>query len=471
LLPFTTLGWPDATRDLEAFYPTSLLITGFDILFFWVARMIMMGCHFMMPPHRPEKRQTTWGQAPSLVQQSAKDLAASVPYKEVYIHALVRDAERQKMSKTKGNVLDPIEVIEKYGTDATRFTLASMASPGTDIAFNPDRTEGYRAFANKIWNAARFMFMNVDRAAEAGVWSLSEFDRDIAEIGVPGFESQTLEDRWILSRFNQVARQVNDALQAYRFHEAANAVYAFFWGEFCDWYLELMKPRLQYDGDKVTAKAATKNLVSLFEASLRLLSPFMPFITEEIWHAIYDGRPAQPSIALTRYPRANEHQMDTQAETEMAILQDLIVAIRNIRAELDVKPKEKTPIDIHADAAIRRMFEQNAGAIQRQANVDGITFVDRSLAKDAGSRSTLRYDVRVAYERKIDVAAERERLTKELEKVEREIAKAEGQLSNEGFVAKAPAKVVEGLRKSLEERKTMRGKTKAALDELDKIAK
>jgi valyl-tRNA synthetase len=287
---------------------------------------------------------------------------------------------------------------------------------------------------------------------------------------VPGFDSQTLEDRWILSRFNNVARQVNDALQAYRFHEAANAVYAFFWGEFCDWYLELIKPRLQYDGNKATAKDATKNLVSLFEASLRLLSPFMPFITEEIWHAIYDGKPAQQSIALTRYPLANEQQIDTQSETEMAILQDLIVAVRNIRAELDVKPKEKTPIEIHSDPAIRTLFEQNSGAIERQANVDSITFTDRSLAKDTGSRSTARFDVRVLYERKIDVAAERERLTKELEKVEREIVKAEAQLSNEGFLAKAPANVVDGLRKSLDERKTLRGKTSAALDELNQAA-
>ncbi|MGZ4816767.1 MAG: class I tRNA ligase family protein, partial [Terriglobales bacterium] len=343
----------------------------------------------------------------------------------------------------------------------------SMASPGTDIAFNPDRTEGYRAFANKIWNAARFMFMNVDRAAEAGVWSLADFDCDIAENGVPGFQPQTLEDRWILSRFNQVARQVNEALQAYRFHEAANAVYAFFWGEFCDWYLELIKPRLQYDDvDEGNAPTATKNLVSLFEASLRLLSPFMPFITEEIWHAIYDGKPAQPSIALTRYPRPNEHQMDTQAETDMAILQDLIVAVRNIRAELDVKPKEKTPIEIHSALAIRALFEQNSGAIERQANVERISFIERSLSKEGGSRSTARFDVRVVYERKIDVAAERDRLTKELEKVEREIAKAEGQLSNEGFLAKAPANVVEGLRKNLEERKTLRDKTSVALAEL-----
>lgn len=460
LLPFTTLGWPNATRDLEAFYPTSLLITGFDILFFWVARMIMMGCHFMAPPHRP-----------NAVPKGASALGESAPYREVYIHALVRDAERQKMSKTKGNVLDPIEVIEKYGTDATRFTLASMASPGTDIAFNPDRTEGYRAFANKIWNAARFMFMNVDRAQQAGVWSLGDLGRDIAENGVPGFAAETLEDRWILSRFNQVAKQVNESLQTYRFHEAANAVYSFFWGEFCDWYLELIKPRLQYEeaSAKAHAKCATGNLVALFEASLRLLSPFMPFITEEIWHAVYDGRPALKSIALARYPRVNPEQVDRKAETEMAILQDLIVAVRNIRAELKIEPKVKAPIEIHAEVAIRKIFEQNTGAVEKQANVEGMRFVEQSLAKDAGARSTARFDVKVIFERKIDVAAERERLTKEREKLDKEFANAERQLGNEGFLAKAPAKVVEGLKSRREELKTLIAKNQAALDELDKM--
>jgi valyl-tRNA synthetase len=457
LLPFTTLGWPKATRDLEAFYPTSLLITGFDILFFWVARMIMMGCHFMAPPHRPSE-----------VPAGARALGESAPYREVYIHALVRDAERQKMSKTKGNVLDPIEVIEKYGTDATRFTLASMASPGTDIAFNPDRTEGYRAFANKIWNAARFMFMNVDRAEQAGVWSLADLDRDISENGVPGFHAQTLDDRWILSRFNQVAKQVNESLETYRFHEAANAVYSFFWGEFCDWYLELIKPRLQFEGsfDRGSARCATGNLVSLFEASLRLLSPFMPFITEEVWHAVYDGKPALKSIALARYPRANTTQFNTQAETEMAILQDLIVAVRNIRAELKIEPKVKAPIEVHAEASIRKLFEANANSIERQANVERIGFTEQSLAKDAGARSTARFDVKVIFERKIDVAAERDRLTKEREKIEKEMANAERQLGNEGFLAKAPAKVVEGLKKRLEELRLLKQKNQAALDEL-----
>jgi valyl-tRNA synthetase len=468
LLPFTTLGWPEKTRDLETLYPTSLLITGQDILFFWVARMIMMGCHFMAPPHKPGSSSDV-----ADTPESDADLRESVPFREVYIHALVRDAERQKMSKTKGNVLDPIQVIEKYGTDATRFTLAAMASPGTDIAFNESRTEGYRAFANKIWNAARFMFMNVDRAEEAGVWSLKELG-DSGQLGkaprgIASFTPETLEDRWILSRFNQTAQQVNDALQTYRFHEAAHLVYSFFWGELCDWYIELVKNRLadfESDKDRQHARAACQNLASLFEASLRLLSPIMPFITEEIWHAIYDGKPPAASIALSAYPQPDQKQINLEAEQEMAILQDLIVSVRNLRAEMKVEPKSKTPIEVHADVAIRKLIRDNAIAVERLANVDDIRFTEHSLAKEAGARSTARFDVRVIYERKIDVAAERQRLQKELEKIEKEIGNGQRQLGNEGFLSKAPTHVVDGLRRRSEELQVLRDKTRAALDQL-----
>src|SRR5262249_55571223 len=237
LLPFTTLGWPAQTRDQAVFYPTTLLITAYEILFFWVARMIMFGCHFMQG-HRQDaaiKKASGW----------AEKNNDSVPFREVYIHALVRDAEGQKMAKTKGNVINPLDVIEQYGTDATRFTLAAMAAPGTDIAFNEKRTEGYRAFANKIWNAARFMFMNVDRI-EPGLRP-GTAPGGCLHTGPGGFQAFTLEDRWILSRFNRVAANVNQALAAYRFHEAANSIYDFFWGEFCDWYLELIKPRLNLE--------------------------------------------------------------------------------------------------------------------------------------------------------------------------------------------------------------------------------
>jgi valyl-tRNA synthetase len=444
LLPFTTLGWPEKTRDQEVFYPTTLLVTAYEILFFWVARMIMFGCHFMEGHHQDAKIKAASGWA------DKKD--DSVPFRQVYIHALVRDAERQKMSKTKGNVIDPLEIIERFGTDATRFTLAAMAAPGTDIAFNESRTEGYRAFANKIWNAARFMFMNVDRLGVAGV---------------PEFKAVTLEDRWIFSRFNRVAQGVNDALATYRFHEAANQIYDFFWGEFCDWYLELIKPRLMEEASRESAERACRNLVSLFEAALRLLHPVMPFITEEIWQAIYNGKPPQQSIALAAYPQTDKKGIDLAAENEMAILQDLIVSVRTVRAELKVEPKLKVAIELFAhDSQTRTLVEQNREAVERLANVSTITEVTQSQASQAPSRSTARFDVRVIYEKKIDVAAERERLSKELEKMEKEIANGQRQLSNDGFLAKAPAHVVDGLRKRAAELAALREQTRNKLVEL-----
>jgi valyl-tRNA synthetase len=445
LLPCSALGWPESTPDLDAFYPTTLLITSFDILFFWVARMIMMNCHFMRGHQHGD-----------------------VPFGTVYIHALVRDAEGQKMSKTKGNVLDPIEIIEHYGTDAVRFTLASMAAPGTDIAFSESRTGSYRAFANKIWNAARFLFMNVDRAQQSGVWSLADFQSsplDLTLKGVYRFKAETLEDRWILSRFNRVAQQVHEALETYRFHEAAHVVYHFFWGEYCDWYLELIKPRLA-GNDREQARSAYENLVSVFESALRLLSPFMPFITEEIWHAVYDSKPPAKSIALAAFPQADPAQMDAAAETEMAILQDLIVSVRNIRAELKVEPKQRLSIEVFAHSDVQSLVERNRGALERLANVESMTFVDSSLAKAAGARSTARFDVRVLYERKMDTAAERERLSKELNRLTQELSRATGQLNNEAFLAKAPPHVVEGLRKRKAEVEVLVHKANEALGEL-----
>lgn len=442
LLPFTALGWPEATRDLEMFYPTSLLITGFDILFFWVARMIMLGCWFMAPPHKP-------GSSGSLNDTALRD---AVPFRDVYIHGLVRDAERQKMSKTKGNVLDPIAVIEKYGTDATRFTLAAMSSPGTDIAFSESRTDGYRAFANKIWNAARFMFMNVDR--------LGLNARDIAPrptpptaTGLAGFCPVTLEDRWILSRFNNVTRKVNESLASYRFDEAANSIYDFFWGEFCDWYIELIKPRLAPECPD-NARIACANLVTVFEASLRLLHPIMPFITDEIWHAIYDNHPPTKSAALANYPMTEETQIDSTAETRMAILQDLIVAVRNLRAERKIETKAKVDVEVFVhEPEIRMLIENNHGSIERLANVANLRFEDHSLEQLAGVRHTARFDVRLVYASTIDVAVEREKLQKELDKLEKERSNGERQLGNEQFLAKAPKDVVEKLRHRVEELK------------------
>jgi valyl-tRNA synthetase len=431
LLPFTVMGWPEKTRAAEMFYPTSLLITGFDILFFWVARMIMLGCHFM-----------------------AGHPQGSVPFREVYIHALVRDEDRQKMSKTKGNVIDPIEVTKKYGTDAVRFTLASMASPGTDIAFSESRTEGYRAFANKIWNAARFVFMNLDRVGEG-----MRLTR-----GAPAKEMTLLENQWILSRFHRVAGEVNQSLKDYRFDEAANAIYQFFWLEFCDWYLEMIKPRLMGTGED--ARGALAFLGIVFEGALRLLSPFMPFITEEIWHAVHEGNPPQKSIALAAFPQSDAHWLNDLAEAQMATLQDLIVSIRNLRAESKVEPKVKVPARIHAAADVVKLVEENRGLIERLAGVEGMEFTAESLANTPGTRTTPKFEVCIVYEQKIDVAAERERLTKELKKLEGALASAQRQLGNDSFLAKAPPQVVEGLRKQSAEMQLMIEKNQAALAKL-----
>jgi len=460
LLPFTTLGWPEKTRDLDVFYPNTLLITGFDILFFWLARMIMFGCHFMASHHQDPAIKQANGDG------ARKD--DGVPFRNVYIHALVRDAERQKMSKTKGNVLDPLDIIQRFGTDATRFTLAAMAAPGTDIAFNESRTDGYRAFANKIWNAARFMFMNVDRIAPDLRPATADGAPDASALRVvQGFHPLTLEDRWILSRFNRATQDVNGALASYRFHEAANRIYDFFWGEFCDWYLELIKPRLLEGVDPETANAACANLINLFDGALRLLHPVMPFITEEIWHAIYAGTPPLKSIALAAYPSADEAQIDLAIETEMAVLQDLIAGVRNLRAELKVEPKVKVPIEVFThDLKIRRLVEENRSAVERLGNVESIQFVESSLAKLPGARSTARFDVHVIYEKKIDLAAERERLKKELEKIEKEIANGQRQLANQGFLAKAPAQVIDGMRKRSEELLAQREKLNSQLHAL-----
>jgi valyl-tRNA synthetase len=455
LLPFTVFGWDGSgslTPDLAAFYPTQLLVTGFDILFFWVARMIMLGSHFMLDVPMPDG--------------SPRTLADAVPFRDVYIHALVRDAERQKMSKTKGNVIDPIEVVTKYGTDAVRFTLASQASPGTDIAFSEARTEGYRAFANKIWNAARFIAMNIERGREAG-YKLSLTGHDSISLELP--ETTPLETRWIYSRLDAVCAEVDRALAAYRFDEAANAVYQFFWGEFCDWYLELVKLRLDFTAPYNTEAAITLNaLTSVFEAALRLLSPFMPFLTEELWHALYSQAetplPAE-SIALTRYPQAADFSSDANSVAAMDILQELIVTVRALRKELGVPEKEAAPIQLHTNTAISTLASANADMLARLARVASVQLVPYAPTGN-NARATANFDVAVIYERHIDVTAERERLTKELAKLNKGLEAAERQLGNEGFVAKAPAHIVEGLKKQSSETRALKEKAEAALASL-----
>ena len=459
LLPFTVFGWDgsnELTPDLAAFYPTQQLVTGFDILFFWVARMIMLSCHFMLDVPMPDG--------------SPRTLADAVPFRNVYIHALVRDADRQKISKTKGNVIDPIEIVTKYGTDAVRFTLAAQASPGTDIAFNEARTEGYRAFANKIWNAARFLQMNIERGNEAG-YKVSLSGHDSVSLELP--ESTPLETRWIFSRLSTVSDSVAHSLADYRFDEAAHSVYQFFWGEFCDWYLELVKLRMDFFPDEhgvfkphSDAAAITLNaLVSVFEAALRLLSPFMPFLTEELWHALYASvgtdSPAR-SIALTRYPRAEDFAADEASVLAMTTLQELIVTIRGLRKELALPEKEFAPIQLHASAPISALVERNADMLSRLSRVSAVELSPATLTGN-NARSTSAFDVAVVYERQIDVPAERERLSKDLAKFTKGLEAADKQLGNEGFIARAPAPIVEGLRKQHAETLALKQKTEAAL--------
>jgi valyl-tRNA synthetase len=484
LLPVSVFGWPNVTpenrADFDAFYPTSLLVTGFDILFFWVARMIMLGCWFAADVPMPDG--------------SKRELKDSVPFREVYIHALVRDANREKMSKTKGNVVDPIEIVKQYGTDAVRFTLASMASPGTDIAFNVARTEGYRAFANKIWNAARFLFMNVDRAAEIGITV------DPATLGsMPTVaEDAPLESRWIVAELNATAAKVNQSLEKYRYDDAANTIYQFFWGSFCDWYLEIVKLSLDFpmDGPESESasdhaskfegrRAALTTLVSVFEAFLRLLSPFMPFISEEVWHALYDGNPPASSIALTRYPSFELKKTKELVITQMGLFQDLVRAIREYRKDLGVPEKQVVKAyvqvaqsdlseDLNGETTKKNsLLTQNKKWIEK-LTVSTLTEIDQGDLKNpqyAGLnwRSDKSHEVAIEdFERQIDVPAERARLTRDIAKFEKGLEAAGRQLGNEAFLAKAPAKVVEGLKKQEAETRLLLEKAQAALDALPK---
>ncbi len=421
--------------------------------------MIMLGCWFAGDVPMPDGR--------------SRSLAESVPFNEVYIHALVRDANREKMSKTKGNVIDPIEIVKQYGTDAVRFTLASMASPGTDIAFNVARTEGYRAFANKIWNAARFIFMNVDRAAEVGI----KVDRELLGEMPTVAADAPLEARWIVAELHATAAKVNESLENYRYDEAASIIYQFFWGSFCDWYLEIVKLRLDFEGIQVVngtegqilrdlkgTRAALATLVQVFECALRLLSPFMPFITEEIWHAVYDGKPPAKSIAFTRYPAGDEH-FDDLALIDMGVLQSLIVETRALRKETGVEEKASTPIEVRIDRGMQVIIGDNSAIVERLARVNGVRFVDH-ITNGLSKHSTFNFDIAVVYERTIDVAAERERLTKDIARYEKGLAAAERQLGNEAFLAKAPLHVVEGLKKQEAETRLLLGKARAALEAL-----
>ena len=417
LWPFSTLGWPASTPELKVFYPTSVLVTAFDILFFWVARMAMLGLKFM----------------------------GDVPFRHVYIHALVRDADGQKMSKSKGNVVDPLSVMDKYGTDAFRFTLAALAAQGRDIRLTEERIEGYRNFANKIWNAARLVLTN-----------LEGYDPALARRGTP-----SVADRWIKSRLTETTAQVRKAIDTYRFNDAASAVYQFLWHEYCDWYLEIAKRSL-YQPQSPEAKAVTqRTLVETLETTLRLLHPFMPFISEELWQRLPH---AGESIMIAPFPKATRKGRDPEAERLMAPVLDFVSAIRTVRSESRISPAVELAVTVKPSgpevAAALESSRAVIGSLARAA----IT-VSRDGARPAGSAvaTTPSGDVFVRLEGVVDFEAERQRLRKEIERARKEIAFLEGKLGRPEFVERAPAEVVERERERLVEQRQTEQKLSTSL--------
>jgi valyl-tRNA synthetase len=423
LWPFSTLGWPDKTKELATYYPTSVLVTSFDIIFFWVARMIMMGLHFMK----------------------------EAPFKDVYIHALVRDAEGQKMSKSKGNVIDPLEMTEQYGTDAFRFTLTAFAAQGRDIKMSAERIEGYRNFANKIWNASRFVMMNLEEGFVP--------NSDIV------VKDSSLADRWIVSRLNTVIRDIQSALTDYRFNDAASSLYQFIWHEYCDWYVELSKAALKGE-DTNKKKAALTTLVMTLETALRLLHPIMPFITEEIWQKLpKEIRGDKASIMISSFPTSNEAYIDEAIEQSMRLPMDAILSIRNIRGEMNISPRERVRANIRAENEnIVKNFEQTAGYVTSLSGLSHIAIALDTAKPEGASTGTIRgAEIYVISDQVIDKGAERDRLMKEIAKTSKDIELFSKKLSIKSFVEKAPKAVVEKDTARLEELKAMRGKLEQSL--------
>jgi valyl-tRNA synthetase len=392
LWPFATMGWPEETTDLEMFYPTDLMATAFDIIFFWVARMIMMGLKF----------------------------TGKIPFNQVFINGLVRDFRRRKMSKSEGNIIDPLEMIEKYGTDALRFTMAALAIPGMDLSLSEERMAGYRAFINKIWNASRFVLMNLDE--------------DVPRVKEAEL---TLADRWLRSRLAEVTAELEAALEQYKFYEAAEKIYHFVWHEFCDWYIEMAKPGLQ--AGIGTTKAV---LAASLDHILRLLHPFMPFITEEIWSYMpVHGR----SLALAAFPKSEAGLVNRHADDEMKLLQELIVEVRTIRAENKVPPQRKVEIWLKPPGQKEREFiPEIRHYILALANGSELRLMDEFPAEDRLFKGvTGAWEVALPLRGMVDMGAERARLEKEIVKVKAEIGKLESRLQKKEFLERAPHAVID----------------------------
>ncbi|MFN3713859.1 MAG: valine--tRNA ligase [Alcanivoracaceae bacterium] len=450
LWTFSTLGWPDNTEDLKQFHPTDVLVTGFDIIFFWVARMIMMTLKF----------------------------TGEVPFKTVYVHGLVRDAEGQKMSKSKGNVLDPLDLIDgidlaslmekrtgglmqpqmaqkidkrtrkefpdgiqSYGTDALRFTFLSLASTGRDIKWDMGRIEGYRNFCNKIWNAARYVLMNAE-GQDCGLNSADD-------------AAMSLADRWIISALQRAEHDVAEALEQFRFDQASHAAYEFIWNEYCDWYLELSKPVLYGDDYSDAEKRGTRRtLVRVLESILRMAHPFMPFITEEIWQRIAPlAGVSGNTIMLAAYPVPEQDKIDAIAEQDVEWLKQVITAIRNIRGEMRIPPGKALPLYLHnGDEQDRRRLDDNRNFLSRMAKLDNIIWLSpEQSAPPSVTQLVGRMEILVPMAGLIDKAAELDRLSKEIQKLKQEVGRGEQRLKNPGFADRAPADVVAKEREKLNE--------------------
>jgi valyl-tRNA synthetase len=412
LWPFSTLGWPEETEDLKTFYPTSVLVTARDIIFLWVSRMVMMGLKFM----------------------------GERPFDDVYVTGTILDKDGQRMSKTKMNGIDPLEVFDKYGVDATRIMLASVGS--TDARWNDKQIESYRNFANKIWNAARFCLLNSEGATI-------------------NTQMLALHDRWILSRLNKTARDVRKALASYQFHEAVQTLYHFFWDDFCDWYIELAKAEITAEEATPRRTEARTRLITVLEQALRLLHPFMPYITEELWqqlpgadakllHTAYSS--AEPTVMLTAYPEGNADLIDERAEWEMQAVIDLISRVRNIRSEMNIKPGERVPVLVGSpDEKLREVFSASIDQISRLVRASDVSIQPQLLAPRAAARAVIAggSEVGIPLEGLIDFEQERQRLGREQDKLKAEATRLEAQLNNSQFVDRAPAEKVTELRARL----------------------
>jgi valyl-tRNA synthetase len=400
LWPFSTLGWPESTDELKTFYPTSVLVTGFDILFFWVARMMMMGIHFI----------------------------GDVPFRDVYIHALVKDEHGQKMSKSKGNIIDPLEVLDSFGTDSFRFTLSVLAAQGRDVRLSEERIAGYRNFMNKIWNAARFSLMNLKDCKSPSIDT----------------KSLTLADTWIMSRIGAVADEMSSHIEGYRFNDAASVCYQFVWHEFCDWYLEMVKLEL-YNEDEKRREVAQNTLQILLSGVLRLLHPFVPFITEEIWQRLPH---TEGSIMVSQFPQRTEFIDNKESIKEMDLIKEVITGVRNIRGEMNIPPKKDVTIVIDVKGEKEKeILNNNFSYITHLAKVGSIDLVSDKEKPDFSATYVFSdIQVHVLLKGLINYDDERKRIHKGIKKIEKEMELSKKKLANRDFLNQAPSHIIENVK-------------------------